>query len=71
MLSPGSTIPDKRIEELIHVGLILKKKAPDCMNYIVLTEMGQHVGGYLDEIERYMSPDGSENEAAPIEMFVR
>jgi hypothetical protein len=71
MLSPGSTIPAKRIKELIRAGLILEKRAPDRINYIILTEMGHHVGKHLDEIERYISPDDVEIETAPVELFVR
>jgi hypothetical protein len=71
MLSPGSTVPAKRIKELIRAGLIVETIAPESKRFLMLTEMGQHVGKHLDDIERSISPDDGEIETVPIELFVR
>jgi DNA-binding MarR family transcriptional regulator len=71
MLSPGSYVPTKRIKELIRAGLIVETVAPEGKRYLMLTEMGQHVGKHLDEIERYIAPEDGEIETFPIELFVR
>jgi hypothetical protein len=71
MLSPGSNVPPRRIEGLIRAGLIVETIAPESGRYLMLTEIGQHVGKHLDEIERFISPDDGEIEMVPMELYVR